>query len=134
MIKIKRLKNLELIKNKNLNMQRDEVVTLSNELEKTNNLKYRLENILINIKKKDFSNARELRETNNFNIKIINQIRVTENRAKFLEIELRRARINLGKIMQQKKIINDKVNSLIKINMNNIEKRIADNTPNVRKT
>lgn len=134
MIKIKRLKNLELIKNKNLNMQRDEVVTLSNELEKTNNLKYRLENILTNIKKKDFSNARELRETNNFNIKIINQIRVTENRAKFLEIELRRARINLGKIMQQKKIINDKVNSLIKINMNNIEKRIADNTPNVRKT
>ena len=134
MIKIKRLKNLKLIKNKNLNMQRDEVITLSNELEKTNNLKHRLENILKNVKKKDFSNARELRETNNFNIKIINQIRVTENRAKFLEIELRRARINLGKIMQQKKIINDKINSLIKINMNNIEKRIADNSPNIRKT
>ena len=134
MIKIKRLKNLKLIKNKNLNMQRDEVITLSNELEKTNNLKHRLENILKNVKKKDFSNARELRETNNFNIKIINQIRVTENRAKFLEIELRRARINLGKIMQQKKIINDKINSLIKININNIEKRIADNSPNIRKT
>ena len=134
MIKIKRLKNLKLIKSKNLNMQRNEVITLSDELEKTNNLKQRLENILTNVKKKNFSNARELRETNNFNIKIINQIRVTENRAKFLEIELRRARINLGKIMQQKKIINDKINSLIKINMNNIEKKIADNTPNVRKT
>ena len=134
MITVKRLKNLIILKDKNLNIQRNEVITLAKELEKIKSLNLRLKNILANIENEPPSNARDLRDINYFNIKIIDQIKVADNREKFLEIELRRARENLGKLMQQKKIIKDKIEYFLKVEIDKIEKKILVDTPNRRKT
>ncbi len=134
MIKFKRLKNLIILKDKNLNIQRNEVITLAKELEKIKSLNLRLKNILANIENEPPSNARDLRDINYFNIKIIDQIKVADNREKFLEIELRRARENLGKLMQQKKVIKDKIEYSLKVEIDKIEKKFLEDTPNRRKT
>tara|TARA_E500000178_G_C16721833_1_gene617564 strand:- start:92 stop:496 length:405 start_codon:yes stop_codon:yes gene_type:complete len=134
MIKFKRLKNLIILKDKNLNIQRNEVITLAKELEKIKSLNLRLKNILANIENEPPSNARDLRDINYFNIKIIDQIKVADNREKFLEIELRRSRENLGKLMQQKKVIKDKIEYSLKVEIDKIEKKFLEDTPNRRKT
>ena len=52
MIKIKRLNNLKILKEKKLNIQRNEVLTLVKELDKIKTINERLKNILANVKKK----------------------------------------------------------------------------------
>ena len=134
MIKVKRLKNLNILKEKALSQQRNEAFTLSNELKKTKLLTSRLKNILDNVEHQPLLNAKELSDVSNFNIKIIDQIGVAENRVKFLDIELNRAKKNLGKLMQQKKIINNKISYLTKLEVERTEKRISDNNPSRIKT
>ena len=134
MIKVKRLKNLNILKEKALSQQRNEAFTLSNELQKTKLLTSRLKNILDNVEHQPLLNAKELSDVSNFNIKIIDQIGVAENRVKFLDIELNRAKKNLGKLMQQKKIINNKISYLTKLEVERTEKRISDNNPSRIKT
>ena len=133
MIKVKRLKNLNILKEKALSQQRNEAFTLSNELKKTKLLTSRLKNILDNVEHQPLLNAKELSDVSNFNIKIIDQIGVAENRVKFLDIELNRAKKNLGKLMQQKKIINNKISYLTKLELEKEEKRMSDNNPSRRK-
>ena len=134
MIKVKRLKNLNILKEKALSQQRNEAFTLSNELKKTKLLTSRLKNILDNVEHQPLLKAKELSDVSNFNIKIIDQIGVAENRVKFLDIELNRAKKNLGKLMQQKKIINNKISYLTKLEVERTEKRISDNNPSRIKT
>ena len=134
MIKVKRLKNLNILKEKALSQQRNEAFTLSNELQKTKLLTSRLKNILNNVEHQPLLNAKELSDVSKFNIKIIDQIGVAENRVKFLDIELNRAKKNLGKLMQQKKIINNKISYLTKLEVERTEKRISDNNPSRIKT
>ena len=133
MIKVKRLKNLNILKEKALSQQRNEAFTLSNELKKTKLLTSRLKNILDNVEHQPLLNAKELSDVSNFNIKIIDQIGVAENRVKFLDIELNRAKKNLGKLMQQKKIINNKISYLTKLELEKEEKIMSDNNPSRRK-
>ena len=133
MIKIKRLNNLKILKEKKLNIQRNEVLTLVKELDKIKTINERLKNILANVKKKNFTNARDLSDTNNFNIKIIDQIHVSDNRIKFLEEEIKRSRKNLGNLMQHKKVIKNKMDYLTRLQIDKIEKRTEENIPNTRK-
>ena len=133
MIKIKRLNNLKILKEKKLNIQRNEVLTLVKELDKIKTINERLKNILANVKKKNFTNARDLSDTNNFNIKIIDQIHVSDNRIKFLEEEIKRSRKNLGNLMQHKKVIKNKIDYLTRLQIDKIEKRTEENIPNTRK-
>ena len=133
MIKIRRLNNLKILKERNLNIQRNEVLTLVKELEKTKKLDQRLKNILANVKKRDFSVARDLRAVNSFNHKIFQQINVAENRVKFLEEEVKRSRKNLGNLMQQKKVIKNKLDYLTKLQIEKVEKKIDDNIPGKRR-
>ena len=134
MIKVKRLKNLNILKEKALSQQRNEAITLSNELQKTKLLTSRLKNILDNVEHQPLSKAKELSDISTFNIKIIDQIGVAENRVKFLDIELNRAKKNLGKLMQQKKIINNKISYLTKLEVEREEERMIDSNPSRRKT
>ena len=133
MIKIKSLNNLKILKEKKLNIQRNEVLTLVKELDKIKTINERLKNILANVKKKNFTNARDLSDTNNFNIKIIDQIHVSDNRIKFLEEEIKRSRKNLGNLMQHKKVIKNKMDYLTRLQIDKIEKRTEENIPNTRK-
>tara|TARA_X000000950_G_C13608413_1_gene534310 strand:+ start:222 stop:626 length:405 start_codon:yes stop_codon:yes gene_type:complete len=134
MIKVKRLKNLNILKEKALSQQRNEAFTLSNELKKTKLLTSRLKNILNNVETQPLLKAKDLGDVSKFNIKIIDQIGIAENRVKFLDIELNRAKKNLGKLMQQKKIINNKISYLTKLEVERTEKRISDNNPSRIKT
>ena len=133
MIKVKRLKNLNILKEKALSQQRNEAFTLSNELKKTKLLTSRLKNILNNVETQPLLKAKDLGDVSKFNIKIIDQIGIAENRVKFLDIELNRAKKNLGKLMQQKKIINNKISYLTKLELEKEEKRMSDNNPSRRK-
>ncbi len=133
MIKIKRLNNLKILKEKKLNIQRNEVLTLVKELDKIKTINERLKNILANVKKKKITNARDLSDTNNFNIKIIDQIHVSDNRIKFLKEEIKRSRKNLGNLMQHKKVIKNKIDYLTRLQIDKIEKRTEENIPNTRK-
>tara|TARA_Y100000589_G_C27024319_1_gene576252 strand:+ start:56 stop:460 length:405 start_codon:yes stop_codon:yes gene_type:complete len=133
MIKIKRLNNLKILKEKKLNVQRNEVLTLVKELDKIKTINERLKNILANVKKKKITNARDLSDTNNFNIKIIDQIHVSDNRIKFLKEEIKRSRKNLGNLMQHKKVIKNKIDYLTRLQIDKIEKRTEENIPNTRK-
>ena len=133
MIKIKRLNNLKILKEKKLNIQRNEVLTLVKELDKIKTINERLKNILANVKKKKITNARDLSDTNNFNIKIIDQIHVSDNRIKFLKEEIKRSSKNLGNLMQHKKVIKNKIDYLTRLQIDKIEKRTEENIPNTRK-
>ena len=133
MIKIKRINNLKILKEKKLNVQRNEVLTLVKELDKIKTINERLKNILANVKKKKITNARDLSDTNNFNIKIIDQIHVSDNRIKFLKEEIKRSRKNLGNLMQHKKVIKNKIDYLTRLQIDKIEKRTEENIPNTRK-
>lgn len=129
MIKIKRLKNLSLLKNKFLNVQRNEIASLSKELEKCNKIKKKLREILSNTKNKNNTKAVTLRENNKFILRILEQISITENRIRFLEIELTRAKNNLVKIIKQKEKVEITIKHLTKNKLELKEKRYLDTMP-----
>ena len=91
-----------------LNVQKNEIGTLCKELEKCNKIREKLKEILSNIKNNNNTKAVILRENNKFNLRILDQISITENRIRFLEIELKRSRNNLGKIIKQKEQVETK--------------------------
>ena len=129
MIKIKRLKNLSDLKTKFLNTQKNEINTLSKELEKCFIIKTKLTEILGNIENKNNTSISILRENNKFNLKILEQITIAENRIKFLHLELKRAKVNLGKLIKQKEKIETKISENIKNKLDLIEKKYLDSMP-----
>jgi len=130
MIKLKRLNTLKLLKVKVLNKVSKEINTLNGEIEKSNLLKDKLETIKKNSKLNDkFYNAWNMNHKYNFDIKVIQQLSICENRVTFLEKELNRSRNKLGILILQKKHIERKIETII-----SQEKKIADikierNTP-----
>ena len=129
MIKIKRLQNLNTLKNKYLNIQKNEINTLSNELKKCIKIKDKLRDILNNIEKEKTTQASVLKENNKFNLKILEQIVIANNRIKFLEIEVNRARKNLGKLIKQKEKIEIKIKTEVKNNLELMEKKYLESMP-----
>ena len=129
MIKIKRLQNLIILKHKYLNIQKSEINTLTNELKKCMTIKDKLREIMKNIEKEENTKASILKENNKFNLKILEQILIANNRIKFLKIELNRARNNLGKLIKQKEKIEKKISAEVKNNLDLIEKKYLDSMP-----
>ena len=128
-MKVKRIKNLRILKNKCINTKKNEMRTLSKENDKCVLIREKLKLILSNIDNENNTNISILRENNKFNLKILEQITIVQNRIKFLELELKRAKINLGKLIKQKEKIETKLSTIIKTNLELKEKKYLDTMP-----
>ena len=130
MIKLKRLNTLKLLKVKVLNKVSKEINTLNGEIKKSNVLKEKLEAIKNNSKPNDkLYNAWNMNHKYNFDIKIIQQLSICENRATFLEKELNRSKNKLGTLILQKKHIERKIQTMISQEKNIVDMKIERNTP-----
>ncbi len=110
MIKPKRLKNLELLKQKKLNKLTTEILTLNNEIIKSNKLKNKLVKIKKNsLTEEKYNNSMNVMHKYEFDRKILEQIDICENRVLFLKKELLRSKNKLGQIISQKKLIEKKI-------------------------
>ena len=130
MIKLKRLNTLKLLKVKVLNKVSKEINTLNGEIKKSNVLKEKLEAIKNNSKPNDkLYNAWNMNHKYNFDIKIIQQLSICENRATFLEKELNRSKNKLGILILQKKHIERKIQTIVSQEKNIVDMKIERNTP-----
>ena len=133
MIKLKRLNTLKLLKVKFLNKVSKEINTLNGEIKKSNVLKDKLEAIKNNSKPNNkFHNAWNINHKYNFDIKIIQQLSICENRVAFLEKELNRSKNKLGTLILQKKHIEKKIQTIIAQEKNIVDMKIERNTPNIK--
>ena len=133
MIKLKRLNTLKLLKVKVLNKVSKEINTLNGEIEKSNILKNKLEAIKNNSKPNNkFYNAWNMNHKYNFDIKIIQQLSICQNRVAFLEKELNRSKNKLGTLILQKKHIEKKIQTTIFQEKNILEIKIERNTPTLK--
>ena len=133
MIKLKRLNTLKLLKVKVLNKVSKEINTLNGEIEKSNMLKNKLEAIKNNSKPNNkFYNAWNMNHKYNFDIKIIQQLSICQNRVAFLEKELNRSKNKLGTLILQKKHIEKKIQTTISQEKNILEIKIERNTPTLK--
>ena len=109
MLNKKRLKNLSLIKQKKLLGQKVEIITLDNEFEKNKNNKEKLKKILNNTNINSTELAWGMKEKSQYKLKLTEQIYISENREKFLSVEMKRAKTNLGKLIKEKEIVDEKI-------------------------
>ena len=134
MIKSKRLKNLMLLKQKKLNKLIIEINTLNNEINKSNTLKKKLENIKNNsFTKEKYNNSMNIMYKYEFDRKILEQIDICENRVLFLKKELFRSKNKLGQIISQKKLIEEKMKFSFLEEYRIKEEKILRTTPAFRK-
>ena len=135
MIKSKRLNNLKLLKEKKLNKVTIEINTLNNEIRKSNDLKNKLKKIKSNsITKQKYNNSMNIMNKYEFERKILEQIDICENRVLFLKKDLVRAKNKLGKIISQKKLINNKIKFTFLEELRVKEEKLVRNTPIFRKS
>ncbi len=135
MIKSKRLNNLKLLKEKKLNKVTIEINTLNNEIRKSNDLKNKLKKIKSNsITKQKYNNSMNIMNKYEFERKILEQIDICENRVLFLKKDLVRAKNKLGKIISQKKLINNKIKFTFLEELRVKEEKLIRNTPIFRKS
>ena len=133
MIKLKRLNTLKLLKVKVLNKVSKEINTINGEIKKSNILMNKLEKIKINSKSNNkFYNAWNMNHKYNFDIKIIQQLSICQNRVDFLEKELSRSKNKLGTLILQKKHIEQKIQKTISQEKNISEIKIERNTPTLK--
>ena len=134
MLNKKRLKNLRLIKEKKLLGQKIEITTLDNEFQKNKNNKEKLKTILKNTSIDKTELAWNMKEKSQYKLKLIEQIYISENREKFLSIEMKRAKINLGKLIKQKEIVDEKIKFVIQLENNNRENQFINSMPPQKNT
>ena len=134
MLNKKRLKNLSLIKEKKLLGQKIEITTLDNEFQKNKNNKEKLKKILKNTTIDKTELAWNMKEKSQYKLKLIEQIYISENREKFLSIEMKRAKINLGKLIKQKEIVDEKIKFVIQLEKNNRENQFINSMPPQKNT
>ncbi len=133
MIKLKRLTTLKLLKVKVLNKVSKEINVLTGEIRKSNILKEKLEAIKKSSKPNNtFYNAWNINHKYNFDIKIIQQLSICQNRVTFLEKELNRSKNKLGTLILQKKHIEEKIKITVSQERAVLETKIERNTPNFR--
>ena len=134
MIKMKRLKNLKLLKQKKLNKLTIEINTLNGEIKKSNSLKNKLEKIKKNsFTEKKYNSSMNIMYKYEFDRKILEQIDVCENRVLFLKKELLRSKNKLGQIISQKKLIEEKLKFLFLEELRVKEEKLLRVTPTFRK-
>ena len=134
MLNKKRLKNLSLIKEKKLLGQKKEITTLDNEFQKNKNNKDKLKKILKNTSIDKTELAWNMKEKSQYKLKLIEQIYISENREKFLAIEMKRAKINLGKLIKEKEIVDEKIKFVIQLEKNNRENQFINSMPPQKNT
>ena len=134
MLNKKRLKNLSLLKQKKLLNQKIEISTLNTEYQKNIKNKNKLKDILDKTLINSTEYAFDIREKSKFKLKLSEQIYISENREKFLNIELKRAKKNLGKMIKEKEIIDEKIKVIAQLDKNKLEKRFLDNMPPKKNT
>ncbi len=134
MLNKKRLKNLSLIKEKKLLGQKIEITTLDNEFQKNKNNKDKLKKILKNTSIDKTELAWNMKEKSQYKLKLIEQIYISENREKFLAIEMKRAKINLGKLIKEKEIVDEKIKFVIQLEKNNRENQFINSMPPQKNT
>ena len=134
MIKSKRLKNLNLLKQKKLNKLTIEINTLNSEIKKSNILKNKLEKIKSNsfIEEK-YNSSMNIMYKYEFDRKILEQIDVCENRVLFLKKELLRTKNKLGQVISQKKLIEEKIKFSFLEEFRVKEEKLLRTTPTFRK-
>ena len=134
MIKGKRLNNLKLLKEKKLNKVTIEINTLNNEVKKSNDLASKLKKIKKNSKiNQKYNNSMDMMYKYEFERKIIEQISICENRVLFLKNELIRAKNKLGKMISQKKLIEEKIKFTFLKELQLKESKLTRDTPPFRK-
>ena len=129
MLNKKRLENLSLIKKKKLLGQKVEITTLDNEFEKNKSNKEKLKKILKNTSIENTELAWNMKEKSEYKLKLIEQIYISENREKFLSIEMKRAKNNLGKLIKEKEIVDDKIKLITQLEKNNKENQFINSMP-----
>ena len=129
MLNKKRLKNLSLIKQKKLMGQKVEITTLDNEFEKNKNNKEKLKKILNNTNINSTESAWDMKEKSQYKLKLTEQIYISENREKFLAIEMRRAKTNLGKLIKEKEIVDEKIKLIAQLEKDNKENQFINSMP-----
>ena len=134
MIKSKRLKNLELLKQKKINKLTIEINTLNSEIKKSDGLKKKLEKIKKNsFTEKKHNSSMNIMYKYEFDRKILEQIDVCENRVLFLKKELLRSKNKLGQIISQKKLIEEKLKFSFLEELRVKEEKLLRATPAFRK-
>ena len=135
MIKSKRLNNLKLLKEKKLNKVTIEIKTLNDEITKSNSLKNKLRKIKNNsFIEKRHNNSMNILYQYEFDRKLLDQIEICENRVLFLKKELLRAKNKLGKIVSQKKLIEEKIKYTFIEELKVKEEKLLRNAPAFRKS
>tara|TARA_B100000073_G_C23641011_1_gene536631 strand:- start:189 stop:593 length:405 start_codon:yes stop_codon:yes gene_type:complete len=129
MLNKKRLKNLSLIKQKKLLGQKKEITTLDNEFIKNKSNKEKLKDILNNTSINPTELAWNIKEKSQYKLKLIEQIYISENREKFLSIEMKRAKTNLGKLIKEKEVVDKKIKLLTQLEKNNKENKFINTMP-----
>ena len=134
MIKTKRLKNLKLLKQKKLKKLSVEINTLNSEIKKSNGLKKKLEKIKNNsFTEEKYNSPMNIMYKYEFDRKILEQIEVCDNRVLFLKKELLRSKNKLGKIISQKKLIEEKIKFSFLEELRIKEEKLLMATPAFRK-
>ena len=134
MIKTKRLNNLKLLKQKKLNKITKEINTLNSEIKKSNGLKKKLEKIKNNsFTEEKYNSSMNIMYKYEFDRKILEQIEVCDNRVLFLKKELLRSKNKLGKIISQKKLIEEKIKFSFLEELRIKEEKLLRATPAFRK-
>ncbi len=134
MIKTKRLKNLELLKQKKINKLTIEINTLNSEIKKSDGLKKKLEKIKNNsFTEEKYNSSMNIMYKYEFDRKILEQIDVCENRVLFLKKELLRSKNKLGQIISQKKLIEEKLKFSFLEELRVKEEKLLRASPTFRK-
>lgn len=129
MLNKKRLKNLSLLKQKRLLNQKIEISTLDNEFEKNKTNKKKLKDILDKTSINSTESAWNMKEKSQYKLKLIEQIYISDNREKFLNIEIDRAKKNLGKLIKEKDLVDEKIKIITQLENNDREKKFINSMP-----
>ncbi|MEC6997653.1 MAG: hypothetical protein VXW97_05350 [Pseudomonadota bacterium] len=129
MLNKKRLKNLLSLKQKELFNQKIEISTLDNEFRKNKTNKKKLKEILDNTLIENTETAFDIKEKSQYKIKLTEQMYISDNREKFLNIELIRAKKNLGKLIKEKDLVNRKIEMVSKLESNEKENNFINSMP-----
>ncbi len=129
MINKKRLKNLKLLKQKDLLNQKKEIFTLNNEFKKNKSNKIKLRQILDQTSLEDSELAFDIKEKSQYKLKLIEQIFISDNREKFLNIEIERAKKNLGKLIKEKDLVDKKIKLISQLENIEKENKIVNSMP-----
>ncbi len=129
MLNKKRLKNLSLLKQKSLLNQKIAISTLDNEFEKNKTNKNKLKDILDNTSIDSTESAWNMKEKSQYKLKLIEQIYISDNREKFLNIEIDRAKKNLGKLIKEKDLVDEKIKIITQLENNDRERKFINSMP-----